>query len=386
MPLVIERLGSSIVRLSMVNNGSNAAVPAGLELTSAAQSTLVETISAFVGPHSDVAAFHTEIDLRARPPRYRKAPNTPVELYESRMAVGDLLRPLFLPPLAMEPLRPFQKIGVAWLLATRRGVLADDMGLGKTVQAIFALRHLVHTGQARQALVACPGILIPNWLREFDKWAPELGVCVLRPPAQIRAEAWRIIKGRMHVVLATYEQIRAASKVLDGYGFDVLVLDEAHRLRNPRSKTADTIRRIDCGFLWALTGTPIERHSSDLVAILSIVAPGRVSRSTTQLGESALRSIARPYLLRRHKRDVLADLPRSDEQTVWLDLTPEQRRAYDLAVRPRATESPLARLARLRKICDIEPESRASAKIDFLVDRAEEIVIGLKEKAVVFSL
>jgi len=286
----------------------------------------------------------------------------------------------------MSPLRPFQKRGVEWLLATQRGVLADDMGLGKTVQAIFALRTLIQSGEAKQVLVVCPGILVPNWLRELEKWSPELGLCVLRPPAPIRNEAWRVMKNRIHVLLATYEQVRVASRALRNCHFDVVVLDEAHRLRNPTSKTASVIRQVICTHLWALTGTPIERHPSDLLAILSIVAPGRISRSTARLGPSALRSIARPHLLRRQKRDVLEDLPQSDEQAVWLELTPEQRRAYDVVMHPTRNIVPLARLARLRKICDLDADSKASSKLDFLTDRAEEIVNGLQEKAVVFSL
>ena len=328
-----------------------------------------------------------DIDLKRNASPRRHAPKAPVEFYEARLSFADLIRPLFLGAVDLSPLRAFQSFGVSWLISTKRAILADDMGLGKTIQAIFGVRMLIRTGEIQQAVVVCPGILIPNWLRELSKWAPELSVCVMQPPEPARAEAWRAMKGRMHVLLTTYDQLRVAAPKLKHYPADCLILDEAHRLRNPQSQTSAAVRALKATYVWALTGTPIERHPEDLIALMNVVCPGFVGVATAQQGAAAVRARARPLILRRLKADVVEELPGATEDVTWLALTADQRRSYNSAfIELSAKVSKFALLSRLRKICDADPRTSASAKIDFLVNRSQDIVKQSGEKVVVFSI
>ena len=125
-----------------------------------------------------------------------------------------MVRPVLLDPPELKELYPFQREGVEWLSGRNGGILADDMGLGKTVQVIAAMRLLFNQAQLRSALVVCPKSLIATWERELERWAPELGVAVITPPAQIREDAWKAVAGRCHVLLTNYEQLRDPPEIL----------------------------------------------------------------------------------------------------------------------------------------------------------------------------
>ena len=319
---------------------------------------------------------------------------TPDHYRELRLGVGELIRPWLLgreelkpPPLA--PLYPFQRTGVQWLLARPRGaILADDMGLGKTIQVIAAVRLLFNRAQARNVLVVCPKSLISNWEAEFQSWAPELGVAVLSPSAKLREAAWRLVTQRRHVLVTNYEQMRDLPETLRTTPPDLIVADEAHRLRKRSAKATSGIMEISPKRFWALTGTPLERNTEDLVTLLSLVEPKRFSDLDARLHPSSLRAQARPFVLRRQKSDVLGDLPPVRDTTERIDLTPPQQRAYRHAIsefrRPGSAGNELALLTRLREICDLDRESGASAKADRIV----ELLVRIRnegEKAVVFA-
>ena len=125
-----------------------------------------------------------------------------------RLGTGELIRPLLLDPPELKELYPFQRQGVEWLRGRCGAILADDMGLGKTVQVISAMRLLFNRAAIRNVLVVCPKGLVATWERELGRWAPELGVAILTPPARIREDAWRTVAGRCHVLLTHYEQLR----------------------------------------------------------------------------------------------------------------------------------------------------------------------------------
>ena len=305
-----------------------------------------------------------------------------------RLRVGELIRPLLLDPPELRELYPFQHQGVKWLLGRDGGILADDMGLGKTVQVIAAMRLLFNRGKLRTALVVCPKSLIATWEREFGRWAPELGVAVLTPPAQIREDAWKAVAGRCHVLLTNYEQLRDPPKVLRRTSPDLVVADEAHRLRNRSARVTSGSFRLEPKRFWALTGTPLERDLEDLATLLSLVAPKIFAPTDAKLHPSSLRSRARPYVLRRRKQEVLDELPPVLDTTDVLELSEAQERAYRAAIKQyrRVGEKgdELALLTRLQTLCDIDPESRESCKVErilYLLGRIHE----QQEKAVVFS-
>ena len=305
-----------------------------------------------------------------------------------RLKVGELLYPLLLDPPELGKLYPFQFQGVQWLTSRTRGILADDMGLGKTVQAITAMRLLFNCGQLRNALVICPKSLIATWEREFDRWAPELGIAVLTPPSRIRENAWKAVAGHRHVILTNYEQLRKIPEILRKTPPDLIVADEVHRLRNRHAQVTAGSFQLEPKQFWGLSGTPLERDIEDLVTLLSLVAPKHFSPNDTKLHPSSLRSRARPYILRRRKQDVLEELPAVLDTTEVLELSGAQERAYSAAVRlhRRAGEkgNELALLTRLMALCDIDTKSRESCKLERILQLLERIY-EQQEKAVVFS-
>ena len=312
----------------------------------------------------------------------------PADYRKLQLGIGELIRPLLLDPPELKELYPFQREGVEWLRRQSGGILADDMGLGKTVQVIGAVRLLFNRAELRSALVVCPKSLIATWEREFERWAPELGVAVLTPPAQIREDAWKTVVGRCHVLLTNYEQLRDPPDILKRTVLDLIVADEAHRLRNRSARITSGSFQLEPKRFWALTGTPLERNLEDLATLLSLVAPKIFAPTDAKLHPSSLRSRARPYVLRRRKQEVLEDLPPVLDTTETLELTEAQERAYRTAVkqyrRSGGNGDELALLTRLQTLCDIDPESRKSCKVErilYLLGRIRD----QREKAVVFS-
>ena len=313
---------------------------------------------------------------------------TSADYRKLRLGVGELIRPLLLDPPELKELYPFQRQGVEWLSDKRGAILADDMGLGKTVQVVAAMRLLFNRAMLRSALVVCPKGLVATWERELGRWAPELGVAILTPPAQIREDAWKVVAGRSHVLLTNYEQLRHPPAILRKNAPDLLVADEAHRLRNRDARITSGSFQLNPGRFWALTGTPLERDLEDLATLLSLVAPTKFAPADGKLHPSSLRSRARPYVLRRRKREVLEELPPVLDTVEMLDLSGAQERAYRDTVKQYRRRGEkggeLALLTRLQALCDIDPESRESCKAErvlHLLGRIRE----QREKAVVFS-
>ena len=237
-------------------------------------------------------------------------------------------------------------------------------------------------------MVVCPKGLIATWEREIVRWASELGVAVLTPPARIREEAWRAVLGRRHVLLTNYEQLRKPADALKNATPDLIVADEAHRLRNRSSLVASGSLHLRARRFWALTGTPVERDLEDFATLLSVIAPTRFSPADAKLHPSVLRSRARRYVLRRTKTDVLAELPPVRDTTDVIDLTDAQEAAYRRTInehrQQRGTRDELALLTRLQMLCDIEPDSGRSSKVDRILDALERIRSD-GERAVIFS-
>ena len=255
-------------------------------------------------------------------------------------------------------------------------------------QVIAAVRLLFHRAQLRHVLLLCPKSLITNWEAEFQKWAPELGVAVLSPSVGLREDAWRVVAQRRHVILTNYEQMREPPKTLKANPPDLIVADEAHRLRKRSAKATAGVRELLPKRFWALTGTPMERDTDDLATLLSLVEPKRFSARDAHLHPSSLRAQARPYVLRRRKSEVLGDLPPVRDTTERIELTPAQQRAYRRTIREfrrlGGDGNELALLTRLRELCDLDPITGSSAKADRII----ELLIRIRdqgEKAVVFA-
>ena len=326
--------------------------------------------------------------LDVKPPRLRPVPrvHTADEALALRPSVEELIAPLVFDSDGRASLRPFQDFGVRWLMEHRIGILADDMGLGKTAQALRALEMLVDDGVIRSALVVCPKSLLANWEAECERWVPRLTVVRSVPAKEESDRVWSAVLGRSHIIITSYEQLRPLPSPLKSEHIDLVIADEAHRLRRTQAKLVREFRLLSAKRMWALTGTPIERHPVDLATLLSLLEPTRFSAKTDKT-DMGLRALAQPYLLRRMKADVLRELPEVIDTTETIELTPRQQRAYSTARSqplPEEGGEVLQRLTILRSICDSEPASGASAKLDRILE-VLQAVQDVGEKAVVFS-
>ncbi len=305
--------------------------------------------------------------------------------------LGHLVRPLFAPFEPTSALKEYQKDGVAWLAEHDRCILADDMGLGKTLQVLEAARTLIYRGSTRAVLVIAPRTLVSNWERELERWAGDLSVASsVKWEGDDVSLAALAVSSRVHVLIVHYEWLRSSAAArLQGAAVDLMVLDEAHRVRRSDSQTTAAVRAIGASRIWATTGTPIERDAEDLATLLSIVSPSRYSASLHRLSTDALRSLATGSVLRRRKDEVLRDLPPVREYLHEVPLTREQQVSYGTVLnrlRSGTTSGGalLSGLAELLDICDADPITGASSKLADIVAQVTELADSGK-KAVVFS-
>ncbi len=293
-------------------------------------------------------------------------------------------------------LMPFQREGVETLVAMDRLLLSDDMGLGKTIQAIAALRILKAKGDLRSALVAAPAGVLDQWRREIERWAPDLSAIIVRGSADDRIWQWR---ARKDVVLVSYDVLRMDGDVLRDLGpvrktWDVVVLDEAQKIknRNPTSAAAKDLPRLRS---WALTGTPLENDEDELASIMEFVDHDAGDDEVRFRPGAPLLRRHRELQLRRRKTDVLDDLPPKLETRIRIPLGPQQRRSYDQAERDGVVylrslgrevtiSHILELLTRLKQICNVDPRTGASSKLDDIHDKLSKLT-AQGHKALIFS-
>ncbi len=325
-----------------------------------------------VKPPSDVVKLEDRLAVLLEPP---------LELLFADQALDFPARPF-----------PFQFEGMAFLYPRNAALLADEMGLGKTMQAITTIRLLIHAQKLRRVLLVCPKPLVSNWRREFAHWAPELPISVIEGNSARRKWLWR--RPDAPVKIANYELLRRDEEIVTdpALRYDLVVLDESQRIKNRAGATAHIARAIPRERSWALTGTPVENSSDDLIGIFDFLAPGHLHASMTprRMGRAA-----GDYVLRRTKEQVLKDLPPKLFRDADLELLPEQRESYRLAeddgvlrltaLGESATiQHVLELVLRLKQICNFDRATGASAKLERLMaDMAEVAASG--QKALVFS-
>jgi len=227
-------------------------------------------------------------------------------------------------------LRPYQREGIRWLAFLRDAelgaVLADDMGLGKTLQALCVLEG--------RALVVCPRSVLHNWAAEIRKFRPGLSVNAYHGPNRELTDA--------AVTLTTYALLRLDIDRLANESWNVVVLDEAQVIKNPDSQVARAAYRVPAAFRICLSGTPVENRLEELWSQLHVTNPGllggrkdfeRRYADPIQLGDRAaaerLRRRIKPFVLRRLKRDVAAELPPRTDITLEVELDEVERTTYD---------------------------------------------------------
>jgi len=319
-------------------------------------------------------------------------------------------------------LRGYQQAGLGWLHFLRDfgfgGCLADDMGLGKTVQVLALIESRRELRQERQdvgpSLVVVPRSLIFNWIAEAARFTPRLRV---RNHTGIERDRRGEAFGGCDLVLTTYGTLRRDVAFLRQTDFDYVVLDEAQAIKNPHSESAKAARLLKGSHRLVLTGTPVENHLGDLWSLLEFLNPGIMGASSVlrsaggmlrdpdEATRAQLARALRPFIFRRTKEQVAAELPRKVEQTIFCELPARQRRLYDelrdhyrAALDARVAEQGLGRvkilvleaLLRLRQaachpgLLDRDRDQEPSAKLEFLVPQLAE-VLEEGHKALVFS-
>lgn len=287
---------------------------------------------------------------------------------------------------------PYQLDGIAFLYPRQEAVLADEMGLGKTMQAIVAMRLLAHQGHVRRCLVICPKPLVTNWQREIAQWAPELTVTTIEGKQSRRQWLWENVSAG--VLLSNYESLVRDQEFATNVSqpFDLMVIDESQRIKNRLGTTNEVVCSVPRRRSWALTGTPIENSAEDLVGIFQFVSPGCLR---PQMKTCDIRRSVSDYVIRRNKDQVDIDLPPKMFRDANVLLSPEQQHAYQLAeeegvVRLNNLHAELTiqhvfeLVLRLKQICNFDPVTGSSAKVDRLEADLEECVTSGR-KAIVFS-
>lgn len=337
----------------------------------------------------------------------------------AKLKAFDGIRPAAAPQGFGGALREYQKEGLGWLRFVQEfgfgGCLADDMGLGKTIQVLSLLLDRKRRGSAGPSLAVVPKSVVFNWLRESERFAPDLQVFNYTGGDREQL-AGKLKSGDL--VVTTYGTLRKDIDLLRKHRFDYAILDEAQAIKNPTSQSAKASRLLQANHRLAMTGTPVENHLGDLWSLFEFLNPGMLGtvdafRSGFDSGgngdpapqRTMLARMLRPFILRRTKEHVAPELPPRIEQTIECELSGPQAEIYrnlrdhyrasvlgrvDAVGMNQARMHVLEALLRLRQaachpgLSDRSRGGENSAKLDTLIPMIEEIVAE-GHKALIFS-
>lgn len=242
-------------------------------------------------------------------------------------------------------LRPYQMEGLAWLEHKRDAgvgaVLADDMGLGKTLQTIALLAKEREARRSdRPSVIVAPTSLVPNWLREIERFAPHLKTLDYTGP---RRTARLVDLARADVVVTSYPILIRDTAQLSSFSYHYAILDEAQAIKNSGSQANSAVRLLSARHRLAITGTPVENHLGELWSLFEFTLPGLlgskvafqkryrdpVEREGNEARLVELRQKVSPFILRRVKEAVARELPAKTELIRSVDLSGQQRDLYE---------------------------------------------------------
>lgn len=330
-----------------------------------------------------------------------------------RLSGFERIAPVPAPAGLKAALRPYQLDGLAWLQFLREyevgGILADDMGLGKTLQALAHVLSEKEAGRLdRPALIVAPTSVVPNWRAEAARFAPDLKVHVSHG---LKRKDSLDRLGQYDVVITTYPLLPRDKAVLVEQEFHLVILDEAQQVKNAQSQAAAVVRSLRARHRLCLTGTPLENHLGELWSLFHFLMPGflgdamsfrrnfrtPIEKHRDEGRRQALARRIRPFLLRRTKEQVAAELPPKTEIVREVELDGAQRELYetvrvamDERVRREIARRGLAQsqivlldaLLKLRQVCcdprlvklDAARRGAESAKLAVLLEMLEELL------------
>jgi superfamily II DNA or RNA helicase len=407
--------------------------PAGLPGRSALRTRLTPLFSTdgtlLAEPLSALPALRREIEGLRRDARARVRQSEHLEAWWGRLKESDThrkAREAFMADVAAGrrsldlvklPLYPYQREGMLHLAFTGRALLADEMGLGKTVQAIAACELLRRLKGIQRVLVVCPASLKTEWEEQIAKFTG-LPALVVQGP---RAARLRQYRERAFFYLSNYEQIRPdGHDINDILAPDVVILDEAQRIKNWQTQTAEAVKRLASPHAFVLTGTPLENRIDEVYSIVQFLNPQlfgplfRFNRDFYVLDEKGrpqgyknldeLHRRLRPVMLRRRKAEVEGDLPGRTINNYFVEMVPEQTTRYEeyygyvSRLAAQARRRPLTKeefeklqrwLACMRMLCDtpyiLDSECRDSPKLEELGRVLEDLLGDGEHKVIIFS-
>ena len=318
------------------------------------------------------------------------------------------------------PLFPYQREGMLHLAFNERALLADEMGLGKTIQAIAACALLHHLGKAQRVLIVTPASLKAEWEEQIQKFTG-LRLRLVFGGRALRSQIYSKADPAFFTI-ANYEQIVADSLDINArLNPDIVILDEAQRIKNWSTKTAQAVKRLKSRYAFVLTGTPIENRIDELRSIVDFLDPAllgplfRFNREYYDLDDRGrpagyknldkLRERVRPILIRRRKADVETELPDRTDHNHFVALTPSMRDEYagvekqvgELVAKskrrpltPKEQDLLMILLNIMRMICDSpgimkNNPSRDCPKLDELARVLDECLADPDVKVIIFS-
>lgn len=337
------------------------------------------------------------------------------------MKNGKPVEAVSIPEAFRKVLRPYQVHGVEWMHFLKKygfgGILADDMGLGKTLQALVMLSM---SGRKGPSLVVCPKTLMYNWQYEIRKFVPEMKVLLADGPALERERKLKKLK-EYDVVVTSYPLLHKDIKYFSAVEFEYCVIDEAQYIKNPATKTAQSVKAVKARHRLALSGTPMENSLLELWSVFDFVMPDYLGSEgsfrlryqnavpdpdrNSELG--LLNRKIKPFILRRTKKQMLKELPPRIDQVSYAELTPGQLALYTRILEQVRSDvygtvgrkgfekshiEILAALTRLRQICNhpglldekFMLEKSISGKMEMFEELIDESVEG-GHKVLVFS-
>ena len=315
------------------------------------------------------------------------------------------------------PLYPYQQEGMLHLAFNEKALLADEMGLGKTIQAIATCQLLQKLKGIERVLVISPASLKTEWEEQITKFT-NLPTQIIQGTRSTRLSLYR---KSSFFYLANYEQIRQDfQQIQELLAPDVIILDEAQRIKNWQTKTAASVKKLTSPYVFILTGTPIENRIDEIYSLMQVIDPTifgplfQFNRDFYNLDEKGkpigyknldqLHRRLRPFLLRRLKSEVEEDLPGRTVNNYFVKMDPEQAFQYEeyngkvarlLAV---AKKRPLTKeefdrlqryLACMRMLCDtpyiLDNQYTVCPKIKELESILEELLVNSDNKIIIFS-
>lgn len=301
-------------------------------------------------------------------------------------------------------LHSYQQEGVKWIrnlfAMELGGILADDMGLGKTLQVLCALS--LEMKASEKALVVCPSSLLYNWASEIEKFNFDFSFLLVNGTQTQRQALWQ---QSAQLFITTYDYLRQDEP---DQVWDYLILDEAQAIKNPRTKTAQSVKSLQSRHRLALSGTPIENRLTELWSIFDFIMPGYLYRlpyfirhietpivtlKDHQVQERLMKMV-KPFILRRKKEDVLVDLPDKKEMKLWLNFRADESQRYQASLAMTKAEimnqidldpiTVLSLLTRLRRLCCCPDDDQLCSKMQTCINLIETLKENQKQ-VLVFS-